>query len=197
VRQYPVVLTTVLLLLLGSAWFILYESAESDDYNTELSFDLVRMVAALHHLHNIKVGPARVAGMPPELARDWGQIRFILSRWEAEQDPARREIIKLMKRAVRQEASFDNAYLQQYSGRIVMSDIGTADEKFPLLRAARRVMHDNVLELSAAERSAVAGFVETIFVNELASVKQAHPEAVGRGEPETLAAAYVLRDFMH
>lgn len=193
-RQHPVILSVCLLGLLGAGWFFLFQSAEQDKYNTELGFDLVRLIAAVHELDRLR-GQPRAGG--EELSRQravaWQRIRFVLSRWEAEMDRDRREVIKLMKRAVVAQPDFDDVWMQQYSGRIVMEDIGREAVDFPLYRAARRVMADNLLHLSDEERHSLADFANTVFAAELELLRQADPEQLAGAGDEAMAAAYVLR----
>ncbi len=196
-RRHPVLVAIVLVMLLGSAWFFVYETAESDHYNTELSFDLVRVVAAIHNMHRLGYQLPPASGPNQDMVREWDRIRFILSRWEAEQDSARREIIKLVKRAVHRESTFDNEYMQQYSGRIVMTDVGRGEESYPLYQAARRIMKDNILGLSLSELRSIATFVDSTFSDELELVRRAHSNQLDQGASETLAAAFLLQDVAH
>lgn len=195
-RQHPVILSVCLMGLLGAAWFFLFQSAENDKYNSELSFDLVRLVAAVHELDRLDRESAQ-QDVQMQRQAAWQRIRFVLSRWEAEMNGERREIIKLMKRAVVAQPGFDDGWMQQYSGRIVMEDIGRAAEPFPLYRAASRIMQDNLLRLSDAERSRVAGFVDTVFAAELELVRHTDPDGLVAGGDEAMVAAHVLQDFRH
>lgn len=193
-RRYPMLSALALVILLVSAWVFFHESEQASKYDAELSFDLVRVVSALHHVHRITgVTPAATMA-DPALRAQWDQIRFVLSRWEAEQDKHRRQLIKLMKRAIRREASFDERYMQQYSGRIVLSDVGPGEDDYPLYTAARLLMQEDVLGLSAQERSQVAAFAAAVFADEAQQIREIRPSALAEGRAETLVAARVLQD---
>lgn len=195
IRQHPVIVSVCLVALLGATWFFLFQSSESDKYNSELGFDLVRLVAAVHELDRNSTATGQEAKDQRQAA--WQRIRFVLSRWEAEMDRDRREVIKLMKRAVVAQPTFDEHWMQQYSGRIIMTDIGRGEERFPLYRAASRVMQDNLLHLSDEERRRLAQFVDTVFAAELELVRRSGPEQLAKGGEEAMIAAHILQDYRH
>ncbi len=192
-RRHPMLSALVLLIILVSTWIFLHESRQADQYDAELSFDLVRVVAAIHQVRHIASVSPTVTLDDPALRRQWDSIRFVLSRWEAEQNTNRRRIIKLMKRAISREASFNAQYMQQYSGRITLGDTGE-DEAFPLYTAARLLMQEDILTLSLEERRQVAAFVLSVFGQEAQQVRGIQPSALTEGGAETLVAAHVLQD---
>lgn len=197
-RHHPVLLSVFIMMLLGSTWFFLFQTAEKDKYDGELGFDLVRLLSAVHSLHQLeRKTDGTQSGLVAQRQQQWFRIRFILSRWEPEIDPRRREIIKLMKRAVTRAPGFDNDYMQQYSGRIVMTDIGERDEAYPLYAAAVKIINDNTLDLSAEEKQRLAAFVDTTFTLDLESVRHATPDTLAQGQEEEMVAAYIIQNVSH
>lgn len=193
-RNHPLILSIALIMALGATWFYLFQSAETNKYDSELSFDLVRMLSAVHNINLLEQSTEKSSA---QQRREWDRIRFILSRWEPESESDRREIVRLMKRAVIHTPGFDDTYMQQYSGRITMQDIGEADESYPLYAAAIRIMQQNSLSLSQAEKQRVAEFVDTIFNTELDAVKHATPDTLGQGQGEEMVAAYIMQNIHH